>query len=248
VDLWSIGVIVYILLCGFPPFYGDNDNQMFKKIKAGQYKFLAPYWDPISAEAKDFVSKLLVVNRKERMDCDQALKHPWIKPLPEKQVSTRNLFEKKKTDAEGGSDSARGSADEGAHGDETDLHSMFTNFNIDRKTANLNKLRRNFDFLPEDTQLIDKLKCSYGSTYGKLYLTLTHICFLPGMGTSKKVWFETKEITTLKKMKRYKFTPGKGAAIAIVTKDGEVQFNGFAKRDLVFDEIAKLAPSAKKEE
>ena len=40
--MWSIGVIVYILLCGFPPFYGDNDNQMFKKIKAGQYKFLAP--------------------------------------------------------------------------------------------------------------------------------------------------------------------------------------------------------------
>ena len=53
VDLWSIGVIVYILLCGFPPFYGDNDAQMFKKIKAGQYKFLAPYWDPISDDAKD---------------------------------------------------------------------------------------------------------------------------------------------------------------------------------------------------
>ena len=52
VDLWSIGVIVYILLCGFPPFYGDNDAQMFKRIKAGQYKFLSPYWDPISADAK----------------------------------------------------------------------------------------------------------------------------------------------------------------------------------------------------
>jgi calcium/calmodulin-dependent protein kinase I len=56
--MWSIGVIVYILLCGFPPFYGDNDAQMFKKIKAGQYKFLTPYWDPISADAKDFVSKV----------------------------------------------------------------------------------------------------------------------------------------------------------------------------------------------
>ena len=53
VDLWSVGVIVYILLCGFPPFYGDNDAQMFKKIKAGQYKFLAPYWAPISDDAKD---------------------------------------------------------------------------------------------------------------------------------------------------------------------------------------------------
>lgn len=52
-------MIVYILLCGFPPFYGDNDAQMFKKIKAGSYKFLTPYWDPISAEAKDFVSKVI---------------------------------------------------------------------------------------------------------------------------------------------------------------------------------------------
>ena len=43
VDLWSIGVIVYILLCGFPPFYGDNDAQMFRKIKAGSYKFLSPH-------------------------------------------------------------------------------------------------------------------------------------------------------------------------------------------------------------
>ena len=64
VDLWSIGVIVYILLCGFPPFYGDNDAQMFKRIKAGQYKFLAPYWDPISADAKDFVRNLLIVDPK----------------------------------------------------------------------------------------------------------------------------------------------------------------------------------------
>ena len=54
-------MIVYILLCGFPPFYGDNDAQMFKRIKAGQYKFLSPYWDPISADAKDFVRNLLIV-------------------------------------------------------------------------------------------------------------------------------------------------------------------------------------------
>ena len=91
VDLWSVGVIVYILLCGFPPFYGDNDNQMFRKIKAGQYKFLSPYWDPISADAKEFVSKLLTVDWQKRMDAQQALDHRWLKDG--KQASTHNLFE-----------------------------------------------------------------------------------------------------------------------------------------------------------
>ncbi|KAL3914792.1 MAG: hypothetical protein SGPRY_007495 [Prymnesium sp.] len=92
VDMWSIGVIVYILLCGFPPFYGDNDAQMFKKIKAGSYKFLTPYWDPISAEAKDFVSKLLVVDPKKRMTSVEALKHPWVGKAD---VGSTNLFAKK---------------------------------------------------------------------------------------------------------------------------------------------------------
>ena len=92
VDLWSIGVIVYILLCGFPPFYGDNDAQMFKKIKAGSYKFLSPYWDPISADARDFVSKLLVVDPRKRMTAAEALNHRWLGRTSS--VSTKNLFEK----------------------------------------------------------------------------------------------------------------------------------------------------------
>jgi len=90
VDQWSIGVIVYILLCGFPPFYGDNDAQMFKRIKAGQYKFLAPYWDPISADAKDFVRNLLVVDPKKRMTAAEALNHKWLARTAN--VSTKNLF------------------------------------------------------------------------------------------------------------------------------------------------------------
>ena len=78
VDLWSVGVVLYILLCGFPPFYGDNDAQMFKRIKTGQFKFLSPYWDDISMDAKDFVSKLLVVDVKGRMSAKEAAKHRWI--------------------------------------------------------------------------------------------------------------------------------------------------------------------------
>jgi len=78
VDVWSMGVIIYILLCGFPPFYGSNDSQLFSKIKRGDYKFLKPYWDPISAEAKDFVKKMLVVDPKQRASIDDLLKHPWL--------------------------------------------------------------------------------------------------------------------------------------------------------------------------
>merc|ERR1719240_782885 len=65
-DVWSLGVIVYILLCGFPPFYADNDAQLFERIKKGQYEFLRPYWDPVSDTAKDFIRGMLKVNPKER--------------------------------------------------------------------------------------------------------------------------------------------------------------------------------------
>ena len=58
-DVWSFGVIVYILLCGFPPFYADNDAQLFERIKRGKYEFIKPYWDPISEEAKAFVRRML---------------------------------------------------------------------------------------------------------------------------------------------------------------------------------------------
>jgi serine/threonine protein kinase len=71
IDMWSVGVIVYILLCGFPPFYGENDAQMFRKIRAALYSFLAPYWDDISADAKDFVARLLVVDPAKRYTAKQ---------------------------------------------------------------------------------------------------------------------------------------------------------------------------------
>ena len=77
-DVWSLGVIVYILLCGFPPFYADNDAQLFEKIKRGEFEFLRPYWDPISDSAKDFIRQMLRVDPKQRITCDQALAHPWL--------------------------------------------------------------------------------------------------------------------------------------------------------------------------
>jgi len=91
-DVWSLGVIVYILLCGFPPFYADNDAQLFEKIKKGEYEFLRPYWDPISNGAKDFIRKMLQVDPKKRVTCAEAMEDPWLKAgvdiLPKESLPT----------------------------------------------------------------------------------------------------------------------------------------------------------------
>ncbi|CAH0481305.1 unnamed protein product [Peronospora belbahrii] len=60
VDIFSCGVITYILLCGYPPFHHDNQNAFFRLIKAGRYGFDSPYWDDISAEAKNLIRKMLI--------------------------------------------------------------------------------------------------------------------------------------------------------------------------------------------
>jgi len=78
VDLWSIGVITYILLCGFPPFYNEKLQLLFEQIMKADYDFPEDYWCDVSSEAKDFIRKLLVVDPKKRMSGKEALKHPWL--------------------------------------------------------------------------------------------------------------------------------------------------------------------------
>jgi len=78
VDLWSLGVILYILLCGFPPFYEENTDDLFEQIKQGRYEFPSPWWDSISDEAKDLVRSLLVVDPSKRFTVDELLAHQWI--------------------------------------------------------------------------------------------------------------------------------------------------------------------------
>ena len=69
VDIWSIGVITYILLCGYPPFHDDNHNALFKKIKKGKFEFDSPYWDHVSDDAKDLILEMLVVDPEKRCCC-----------------------------------------------------------------------------------------------------------------------------------------------------------------------------------
>nr|XP_046234741.1 calcium/calmodulin-dependent protein kinase type 1D [Scatophagus argus] len=78
VDCWSIGVIAYILLCGYPPFYDENDSKLFEQILKADYEFDAPYWDDISDSAKDFIGSLMEKDPTKRFTCEQALRHPWI--------------------------------------------------------------------------------------------------------------------------------------------------------------------------
>ncbi|NWX42989.1 KCC1G kinase, partial [Steatornis caripensis] len=78
VDCWSIGVITYILLCGYPPFYEETESKLFEKIKEGYYEFESPFWDDISESAKDFIRHLLEKNPNKRFTCEEALRHPWI--------------------------------------------------------------------------------------------------------------------------------------------------------------------------
>ncbi|KAJ8258006.1 hypothetical protein GJAV_G00192090 [Gymnothorax javanicus] len=78
VDCWSIGVITYILLCGYPPFYEETETRLFSKIMRAEYEFDSPFWDDISDSAKDFIRSMLEKNPKKRYTCEQALCHPWI--------------------------------------------------------------------------------------------------------------------------------------------------------------------------
>jgi calcium-dependent protein kinase len=87
-DIWSCGVIVYILLSGMPPFNGQSDQEIMKKVRIGKFSFSDPCWANISDKAKDLITKLLTYNMDERPSAEDALKHPWITDLSSQAVDT----------------------------------------------------------------------------------------------------------------------------------------------------------------
>ena len=78
VDMWSAGVILYILLCGFPPFYEEELPALFDQILNARYDFPSPWWDEVSEDAKDLIGKLLELKTNQRLTAEQALEHKWL--------------------------------------------------------------------------------------------------------------------------------------------------------------------------
>ncbi|XP_069932411.1 calcium/calmodulin-dependent protein kinase type II subunit alpha isoform X1 [Oryctolagus cuniculus] len=77
-SLLSPGVILYILLVGYPPFWDEDQHRLYQQIKAGAYDFPSPEWDTVTPEAKDLINKMLTINPSKRITAAEALKHPWI--------------------------------------------------------------------------------------------------------------------------------------------------------------------------
>mmetsp|Transcript_5722 Transcript_5722/g.6134 ORF Transcript_5722/g.6134 Transcript_5722/m.6134 type:complete len:474 (+) Transcript_5722:35-1456(+) len=81
-DVWSCGVIMYIMLCGYPPFHGDSDDEILKKIQSGKFQFEGPsyakVWTKISPEAKEVITQMLTLDHTKRPSALEILQHPWI--------------------------------------------------------------------------------------------------------------------------------------------------------------------------
>ncbi|XP_044736613.1 calcium/calmodulin-dependent protein kinase type II alpha chain isoform X16 [Chrysoperla carnea] len=78
VDIWACGVILYILLVGYPPFWDEDQHRLYSQIKAGAYDYPSPEWDTVTPEAKNLINQMLTVNPGKRITAAEALKHPWI--------------------------------------------------------------------------------------------------------------------------------------------------------------------------
>merc|ERR1711959_103779 len=83
-DSWSCGVIMYVLMCGYPPFFGETDADVLSKVRLGNFTFNAADWKNVSEDAKNLIRMLLKMNPKDRFSAEQSLNHVWVKNKAQK--------------------------------------------------------------------------------------------------------------------------------------------------------------------
>jgi calcium/calmodulin-dependent protein kinase I len=131
-DLWSIGVITYILLCGYPPFASPDIRDLLDLIQSGQYQYEEDYWEDITDLAKNFIDHLLVVNPDLRFTAKQALNHPWIRMCdaeassPEKPLQVGNQMKETLEDWRGKVDVNRVEGGAASSADESDVYELLS--------------------------------------------------------------------------------------------------------------------------
>lgn len=85
-DMWSAGCMLYILLCGYPPFYGDDNDEILNMVKKGKFDFDGEEWDDVSQDAKDLINKL-ITKPERRLTAEEALQHRWVRALTKKDLN-----------------------------------------------------------------------------------------------------------------------------------------------------------------
>jgi calcium-dependent protein kinase len=96
-DMWSAGCILYILLCGYPPFYGDDDQEILQMVAKGKFDFDGEEWDEISKEAKDLIKKLICKPEK-RLTAQEAVDHKWFRKTLKSEDTKKIKFRGKRLD------------------------------------------------------------------------------------------------------------------------------------------------------
>jgi serine/threonine protein kinase len=124
--MWSVGVIIYVALVGYPPFIEEDQRVLFRKVRLGEYCFFEEDWIGISQEARDLITRVLQVDPDQRLSASQALKHEWITGIEDSKLSTRDI-----------STSLR------------DLRESMGNFDDENQPENANY--QSFGHLPDDT-------------------------------------------------------------------------------------------------
>ena len=92
-DMWSAGCMLYILLCGYPPFYGDDNTEILQMVAKGEFDFDGEEWDDISTDAKDLIKKL-IVRPEKRLTAPEALKHKWLRSHTGKRALDKTALKK----------------------------------------------------------------------------------------------------------------------------------------------------------